>query len=230
VLSTHFHPYSPCFPSNSSSGARASLRRRRLFLGRLWLLRLLPVSAAAAPLKAVAIDVRCHSCTLLDVDAPATGGLLAPRTNTLLPPRFFTPTNQFAGRWHGNACGGLPPSLCYGHSVTLLQRLSPMRLPLQKRPSAAMRKAATRGWPCTLFAFCLPRQTAHGELAAHIAHAAQVAPMVPMQPMPVHKSVQILSSVDLHMHGQGLQAAFTSSPWSEWARKEGFKIEFGFDC
>ena len=109
VLSTHFHPYSPCFPSNSSSGARASLRRRRLFLGRLWLLRLLPVSAAAAPLKAVAIDVRCHSCTAPDVDAPATGGLLVPRTNTLLPPRFFAPTNQFAGRWHGNACGGLPP-------------------------------------------------------------------------------------------------------------------------
>jgi hypothetical protein len=26
-----------------------------------------------------------------------------------LPPRFFAPTNQFAGRWHCNACGGLPP-------------------------------------------------------------------------------------------------------------------------
>jgi hypothetical protein len=33
----------------------------------------------------------------------------SPRTNTLLPLRFFAPTNQFAGRWHGNACGGLPP-------------------------------------------------------------------------------------------------------------------------
>ena len=80
-------------------------------------------------------------------------------------------------------------SLCYGHSVTRLQRLRPMRLPLQRRPSAAM-----RGWPCTLFAFCLPRHVvhaAHGDLDAHIAHAAQVASMVPMQPLPVHKSVQI---------------------------------------
>ena len=63
----------------------------------------------AAHLKAAAIDVRCHSCTAPDVDAPATGGLLVPRTNTLLPPRFFAPASQFAGRWHGNACGGLPP-------------------------------------------------------------------------------------------------------------------------
>ena len=37
-----------------------------------------------APLKAAAIDVRCHSCTAPDVDAPAAGGLLVPRTNTLL--------------------------------------------------------------------------------------------------------------------------------------------------
>jgi hypothetical protein len=31
-------------------------------------------------------------CTAPDVDAPATGGLRVPRTNTLLPPRFFAPT------------------------------------------------------------------------------------------------------------------------------------------
>ena len=68
------------------------------------------LKAAAAPLKAAAaIDVRFHSCTAPDVDAPATGGLLVLRTNTLLPPRFFAPTNQFAGRWYDNACGGLPP-------------------------------------------------------------------------------------------------------------------------
>ena len=81
-------------PAAPPNGAAASLRAP---------------AAPAAPLKAAAIDVRCHSCTALDVDAPATGGLLVPRTNTLLPPRFFAPTNQFAGRWHGNACGGLPP-------------------------------------------------------------------------------------------------------------------------
>jgi hypothetical protein len=68
-----------------------------------------PLKAAAAPLKAAAIDVRCHSCTAPDVDAPATGGLLVPRTNTLLPPQFFAPKYQLVGRWHGNACGGLPP-------------------------------------------------------------------------------------------------------------------------
>jgi hypothetical protein len=68
-----------------------------------------PLKAAAAPSKATASDVRCHSCTAPDVDAPATGGLLVPRTNMLLPPRFFAPTNQFAGRWQGNACGGFPP-------------------------------------------------------------------------------------------------------------------------
>ena len=68
-----------------------------------------PLKAEAAPLKVAASDVRCHFCTAPDVDAPATGGLLVPRTNTLLPARFFAPTNQFAGRWHCNACGGLPP-------------------------------------------------------------------------------------------------------------------------
>jgi hypothetical protein len=67
-----------------------------------------PLKAAAAPVKAAAIDARCHACTAPDVDAPATEGLLVLRTNTLLPPRFFAPTNQFVGRWHGNACGGLP--------------------------------------------------------------------------------------------------------------------------
>ena len=76
-----------------------------------------PLKAVAAPLKAAAIDVRCHSCTALDVDAPATGGLLVPRTNTLLPPRFFAPTNQFAGRCHGNTCGGLPPRLAMLRSL-----------------------------------------------------------------------------------------------------------------
>ena len=59
-----------------------------------------------------------HSCTSPDVDVPATGGLLAPRTNTLLPPRFFARTNQFAGRWHGNACGGLPPRLALLRSLS----------------------------------------------------------------------------------------------------------------
>jgi hypothetical protein len=68
-----------------------------------------PLKAAAAPLKAAAIDVRWHSCTVPDIDAPATEGLLVPRTNTLLPLRFFAPTNQVAGRWHGNTCGGLSP-------------------------------------------------------------------------------------------------------------------------
>ena len=68
-----------------------------------------PLKAEVASLKAAAIDVRWHSCTAPDVDAPAIGGLLVPRTNTLLPPRFFVPTNPFVGRWHGNACGGLPP-------------------------------------------------------------------------------------------------------------------------
>jgi hypothetical protein len=35
-----------------------------------------------------------------DVDAPATGGLLVPRTNTLRPPRFFAPLrSRSANRW-----------------------------------------------------------------------------------------------------------------------------------
>ena len=63
-----------------------------------------PLKAAAAPLKASAIDVRCHSCTAPDVDAPATGGLLVPRTNTLRLPRFFAPTNQFGKQVDGTVC------------------------------------------------------------------------------------------------------------------------------
>ena len=78
-----------------------------------------------------------------------------------------------------------------------------MRLPLQRRP------ASMRGWPCTLFAFRLPRyvaHAAHGELVARIAHAAQVASMAPMQPLPrcsqhartpVHKSLQIRQTQSL---------------------------------
>jgi hypothetical protein len=88
-----------------------------------------PLKAAAALLKAAAINVRCHSCTAPDVDAPATGGLLVPRTNTLLLPRCCAPTNQFAGRWYGNACGGLPPTRA------LLRSLSPpWMVPRQPMP------------------------------------------------------------------------------------------------
>ena len=47
-----------------------------------------PLKAAVAHWKAVAIFVRYHSGTAPDVDAPVTGGLLVPRTNTPLPPRL----------------------------------------------------------------------------------------------------------------------------------------------
>jgi hypothetical protein len=121
-----------------------------------------------------------HSCTSPDVDVPATGGLLAPRTNTLLPPRFFARTNQFAGRWHGKACGGLTPRLA------LLRSLSHSFAASQSNaPAIAQKTFCHAGWPCTLFAFRLPRHVVHAvhsELAAHIAHAAQVASMVPMHP------------------------------------------------
>ena len=88
-----------------------------------------PLKAEVASLKAAAIDVRWHSCTAPDVDAPATGGLVAPRTNTLPPPRFFAPTNQVAGRWNCNACGGLPPRLALlrslSHSLAASQANAP---------------------------------------------------------------------------------------------------------
>jgi hypothetical protein len=99
--------------------------------------------------------------------------------------------------------------LCYGHSVTRWQRLRPMRLPLQRRPSASM-----RGWPCTLFAFRLPRHVAHA------AHGEQTCR--PYCPWCQCSSCQCtnrckfdkhsLSAVDLRVHGPGLQAAFTEAP------------------
>ena len=89
-----------------------------------------------APLKAAAIDVRCHSCTAPDVDAPATGGLLVPRTNTLLPPRFIDPTNQFVGRWHGNACG----------DFALLRSLSPSFAASQSNAPDHYRRRHQASW------------------------------------------------------------------------------------
>jgi hypothetical protein len=52
---------------------------------------------------------------LTSMRAPATGGLLVPRTNTLLPPRFFALTNQVAGRWNGNASGEHTAKYSYPH-------------------------------------------------------------------------------------------------------------------
>jgi hypothetical protein len=95
-----------------------------------------PLKAAAAPLKAAEIDVRCHSCTAPDVDAPATGGLLVPRTNTLLPPRFIDPTNQFVGRWHGNACG----------DFALLRSLSPSFAASQSNAPDHYRRRHQASW------------------------------------------------------------------------------------
>jgi hypothetical protein len=173
------------------------------------------LETAAAPLKAVAIDVRCHSCTSPDVDAPATGGLLAPRTNTLLPPRCFTPTNQFAGRWHGDACGGLPPRLA------LLRSSSHSFAASQSNAPAIAEKT-----------FC-------GHAGGHAHFSRSVCPAMPFMPPMVNLPPTLLmpprwrpwcqcspspctnrckfdkhslSAVDLRVHEQGLKAAFTGAP------------------
>jgi hypothetical protein len=86
-------------PAPSPNAAAASLKAAAALAA--------PLKAAAALLKAAAIDVSCHSWTAPDVDAPATGGLLVPMTNKLLPPRFLRTSLQVDGTVM--LCGGLPP-------------------------------------------------------------------------------------------------------------------------
>ena len=133
-----------------------------------------------------------------------------------LPPRFFAPTNQFAGRWHCNACGGLPPRRALlrslSHSFAASQANAPA---IAEKTFCGHARAAMHtvrvlfAPPCRSCRPCRP----WCQCRPHIAHEAQVASMVPMQPLPVHKSLQrSLSAVDLRVHGPGLHAAFTGAP------------------
>ena len=137
-----------------------------------------------------------------DVDVPATGGLVVPRTNTLPPPRFFAPTNQVAGRWHGNACGGLPPRLALLRSLSYSLAASQANA-----PAIAEKTFCIHAW-VAMHTVRVPSSPPCCSCRPWGTNLPPILPMVPMQLLPVHKSLQIRQTQSLRRRSSRARTRF----------------------